>query len=444
MGRFQILLFGQFISLLYFVGAALASILQIDFGNNAPNFTALCIYLFMCLFLLPLARQRLEKPQDDNASVYMFFGIPTQSSLRSYAFIGLVDYAAIASAIYSLKFTTITSFASIYSLQTPFVMVFSKCYLIRKYSWRHAFGVAVCIVGVSLSVYNDTGCPEEKASSDGKDSVVEALSSDEAESGFYSSKVFGNVLVLFSTIFYALLDILCEVALEESENGTVEYLAMSGVFGSLFSLGPTLILERSAVYDFCTKHTAGLAILSTLIVADIAGSYTSCLFLEFSESALLNISTLTVSFYAVLFAIAYNGDIPVPMFYVGVVLTALGLIIYETGASPKYELMFLDRVSTMLDAQNDRSFSSSPDNSHYNVEDGTFVNLPNQQLLQQTDIETPTSPNTEHTGMPTAASLEDEAEVSSASTDSNTASEISRKRHAAVTVIGELTQIFGF
>ena len=106
--------------------------------------------------------------------------------------------------------------------------------------------------------------------------------------------------------------------------------------------------------------------------------------------------------------------------------------------------MFLDRVSTMLDAQNDRSFSSSPDNSHYNVEDGTFVNLPNQQLLQQTDIETPTSPNTEHTGMPTAASLEDEAEVSSASTDSNTASEISRKRHAAVTVIGELTQIFGF
>ena len=409
--RWKVLVLGQVVSVLYFGAAVLAANLQVEQDVAAPNFTAWSIYIFLCLFLIPLyqsrscrqfrrknssnknsndrktifseqppeaksketkkenisenvekdikgknngedvltpsspkeqsiernspepveelSEQRPEQPppaQATNPYPYTFLNIiPLHSSWKSYLVIGFVDYIAIWTQIYSLNFTTLTSFISIYSLQTPFVMLFSKCIVLRRrYHIRHWLGVILCIVGVSVSVW--------------KDGAAETDHEEDLPST--TDKVYGNLLVLLSTIFYALLDILCEIVLDNSvtkhnDSGTVEYLAMSGFFGAVCSIGPTLLFERSEIQELFSEDRTALVILAALILTDSTGNYFSCKFLEVSEAALLNISTLSLNFMSVLYAVAVEERFPVILFYVGVVMTVTGLAIYETAGTPK-------------------------------------------------------------------------------------------------------------
>jgi drug/metabolite transporter (DMT)-like permease len=366
---------GQVVSVLYFGAAVLAATLQVDLDLAIPNFTAWSIYVFLCFFLIPLYRQRSgrvkaarknrtslpsrqedssyapeqllsadaeqpsplpplspspEQPKikkiDKRAYPYSFLYIfHLQSSWKSYLVIGVVDYIAIATQIYSLNFTTLTSFISIYSLQTPFVMLFGMGIVLqRRYELRHWLCVILCIVGVSVSVW--------------KDGAAETDHEEDLPST--TDKIYGNLLVLLSTIFYALLDILCEIVLGNSvknynDSGTIEYLGMSGFFGALCAIGPTLIFERAEIHELWTDETIGLVVLAGLILTDSAGSYFSCKFLEISEAALLNISTLSLNFMSVLYAVAVEERFPVPLFYIGVVLTVTGLALYETAGTPQ-------------------------------------------------------------------------------------------------------------
>ena len=76
-------------------------------------------------------------------------------------------------------------------------MVLSRFFFVRRYTWKHVGGVILCTFGVTLSLLTDRGTDQDQAVQEGVASKV-------------SLKVFGNGLVLLSTCFYALLDVLCE------------------------------------------------------------------------------------------------------------------------------------------------------------------------------------------------------------------------------------------
>jgi drug/metabolite transporter (DMT)-like permease len=338
--RWKILALGQFISLCYFLGSALTSTLQATTPISAPNFIACCIYSTIALFLIPLYRQRRNHGYSNNNSSrqngsnaaaasssitgpysQLLFGrIPIYGTWQAYAKIGLVDYAGTVCTIGALQFTSLTSYTILWSLVTPAAMVFSKCFLVRRYSCRHCTGVALCIAGVILNVLQD--------SADANLSVGEEMER-------YPFRMFGDGLAVLGASLFGLLDILCEFSLENFNGGTVEYLGVSGFFAATFAFIPTVLFERNKLYSFFgTESWSAILLLALLIAADVASYYFSCQFLEISESALLNLSTLTENIMAVLFSVMIQKIIPPPLFFFGLTLTIVGLCIYETSPSP--------------------------------------------------------------------------------------------------------------
>ena len=137
--EWKVLILGQMISLCYFGGSALTSGLEHDFGFRAPNFIAFSIAAGLSLFLIPLYFSRISKRKNSHEEKeivyksYLFSLIPLHACWKSYALVGLVDYSATLCCNLALQFTTLTSYIILRSLVTPAAMMFSKCFLRRKY-----------------------------------------------------------------------------------------------------------------------------------------------------------------------------------------------------------------------------------------------------------------------------------------------------------------------
>jgi len=336
--QWQILLLGQIVSMCYFGGSVLTSSLENKFGFFAPNFTAFSISATLSLFLIPLYFSRRTRKENKKAAKdvvyksYLFNLIPLRGSWKAYAMAGLVDYAATFFCNISLQFTSLTSYTILQSLVTPAAMLFSKCFLNRKYHAPHLIGVLLCIVGVIINVIQDNHDDQN----------------DQDTTNRIQYKIFGDLMAVASSFLYGLLDIICEYTLDEYEGGAYEFLGVSAFFSALFAIGPALFWE----WDLITSITpAASADLALLVLVDV-GSYFFCSkFLQYSEAALLNLSTLTVNVWAVLFSIVLQKVIPARLFFVGLVFTMAGMVIYESSPSP---IVLLFDETTKIDIENIR------------------------------------------------------------------------------------------
>jgi len=199
---------------------------------------------------------------------------------------------------------------------TPAAMMFSKCFLRRKYSIPHLIGVLLCITGAVLNVFQDRR--------DDKDDKDEA-------NGDMKYKMFGDLLAVAASTLYGLEDILCEYTLDEYDGGAYEYLGASAFFAATFAFVPALVWEWDQI---TTLSPAALADLVSLMLVDAGSYFFTSKFLEYSESALKNLSALTENIWAILFSIVLKKTIPAAFFFVGLFLTMTGMVIYETSPSP--------------------------------------------------------------------------------------------------------------
>ena len=343
--RFKLLLFSQLISILYFGGSSLTSTLHSSFNFSAPNFTAFCIYSALSLFLIPVYRRRRQQSSNvlndkgldfdkshneilscQYTSSFLNF-IPIHGNWKAYMLIGVIDYAGMVTYIAALKYTSLASFTLIYSTITPFTMLFSKCFLIRRYTYRHYVGVLVCVVGVVTHALSE-GCGGSTNKENGEQCYE-----------VYPNKTVGYTFTLLGASFYGLLDVLCEYSLKSYDGGTSEYLGVTAFFGATISLIPALVWEHEQIITLITdtiNGSSGVAlVLLILVISEVGGYYYTSRFLESSESTLLNLLTkLTVDILSVLFSIFFQSIVLAPQYFVSLFLTIISVVIYETSESP--------------------------------------------------------------------------------------------------------------
>lgn len=335
--KWKILCFGQLISFLYAIGGSIQSSMQLSCNWSAPAFSSSLMYFLCSLLLIPLYLE-CRKSNNKNCSTdyhTKFLGIiPIQGSPWAYLLMGLLDLEASYFTVLALKYTTLTSATILGSLATPATMIFSRLLLARRYTWVHVLGVAVCMAGTGWNIVQDF----ESSSSHADESLPLDV---------YNHKLTGDLFAVMGGIALGLNDAACELAVRNF-GGDMEYLGMSGFFAAIIALAQSAVLEREQVVALffdttATAHDdtattcpvqARIGLLSCFVAAQFLAYLLSTRFLQLSESALLNLSTLTENGWTVLFSIFVQRIFPDPLFYAGLVFTVTGVVIYETAPSP--------------------------------------------------------------------------------------------------------------
>jgi len=365
----KLLLLVQVVSLLYFGAASLTSTLHSDFNFSAPHFTALCVYTAMSLFLFPVYIRRKKQTNNSSsgeyASSFLSF-IPIHGNWKAYMLMGVTDYAGLVTTIGALKYTSLASYTLIWSTITPFTMLFSKCFLIRRYTYRHYMGVFLCVVSIATYVSSEEYGGRANTEN------------GEEWSDVYPNKTKGNIFALLGAAIYGLIDVLCEYSLENYVGGTAEYLGVTGFFAATISLFPALIWDReqmfSLVTDTADRSSNVALVFSLLVVSQVGSYYYSCLFLEYSESTLLNLSTkLTENLLAVLFSIFFQNTVLAPPFYISLTLMFISVGLYQTSESPILHFYFQqtrkDNTHTMVSLEKQKIGELDEDSSTTIVND---------------------------------------------------------------------------
>ena len=128
-----------------------------------------------------------------------------------------------------VKSYTLTTLSSVMILQTftiPSAIILSILFLKVKYKWNHYLSLLFCAGGFSLTVLNDFYLNKQE---DGKE-----------KNPFGTSALFGDLLVLGGSFFYALSNILQEYFLKTGAD-VFNYVSHLGLFGCLIALAESMI-----------------------------------------------------------------------------------------------------------------------------------------------------------------------------------------------------------
>ena len=222
----------------------------------------------------------------------------------------------------ALSFTTLTSVTLLDALAVPASMILSRCLLQRRYDWIQLLGVMLCLVGVVVNVASDYDHADDR-SIDRQPKLIQ-----------------GDVFALLAGVLFGLHSVIGEVSVR-TLGGPYEYLGNIGMFGAVIAGMHCLLFERDAIVQtFFGKGTSMCQPLeiwgmSTAYVVTGAMSYIgSAQFLLVSEAAFLNLSLLTCNAWALMYTIFAGSIYPTPLFYVALVFTLSGVLVYEMAPSP--------------------------------------------------------------------------------------------------------------
>lgn len=356
--HFPILVFGQAVCLLGSATSAAQSQLSLQCNWSAPGFSVFLFYACLTFFLVPLHRSQkkahvrlqTEDNIDDNIDIdnididnndhhteettattttntpqrYLFLNtIYVQAPPWFYMIMGSLDVAASFCIVSALNFTNITSVSLLTALSIPTTMVLSCVFLKRRYQLWHYVGVALCLFGILCRVGQDYHYQQQE---EAKETIV------------YPHKFGGDLLACMGGMFFGINNVLGEVAVQQL-GGPLEFLGMMGFFASILAFVYAMIFERAAIAalsDICSMHTSILLLLA-YVSSNLLGYYGGAHFLQVSEATFFNLSFQTGSLWSVLFSIFGQHIYPDPFFYVSLVITVSGVVVYEMATSPHRE-----------------------------------------------------------------------------------------------------------
>ena len=240
-----------------------------------------------------------------------------------YLVLAVLDVYANYFIFLALSYTTLTSVTLLDALAVPASMVLSKCFLRRSYTWVHLSGVILCLIGVVVNVTSDYEDVE-------KNTAVR------------STMVKGDVLAIMGGILFGVNKVLGEVSVRNL-GGPYEYLGYIGMFGAVIAGLHCIIFERQAIGQTYFRDGAecrqgevwGISI--AFLVSGIISYVGAAQFLVFSEATFLNLSLLTGDAWSLAFSIIADRIYPDPMFYLALVFTLSGVLVYEMAPTPILE-----------------------------------------------------------------------------------------------------------
>ena len=353
-GKWKVIIFGQLLAFWLSVKGMVQSKLHLDCNLSAPMFSILSFMLPLCIICLGIMTRKQCRSSSSSNNVeenddaagsnevintpsekyFSFFGLKCTNRPRTYAIIAIVDVYAAFLTITAFKYTTITSVILFDALAIHSAMFVSRFFFNRRYVKGHILGVLICTIGIMLNVAVDY--EEDKESKGffvGQDNADQQIIAEK-----YPHKIAGDILAISGGILYGIANTLQEVAVKETT--VVEYLGCLCFFASIVTFSQAMLTEREEIMAFFGQSTdtcaagEGENLLFLYAIAGILKYIGVGYFLQISDATFFNLSLMTGDAWAVAFSVFAEGIKPPPTFYIALVLTMSGVIIYETAPSP--------------------------------------------------------------------------------------------------------------
>lgn len=346
-GKWKIIIFGQLLAFWLSVKGMVMSKMYLDCNLSAPMFSVLSFMLPLCIISLGImTRNQCRSPSTDDTAgsndiinapsekYFSFFGLKCTNRPRTYAIIAIVDVYAAFCAITAFKYTTITSVALFDALAIHSAMFVSRFFFNRRYVKGHLLGVVICTIGIMLNVAVDYKEDKElKGFFVGQDNADQQIIAEK-----YPHKIAGDILAISGGLLYGIANTLQEVAVKETT--VAEYLGCSCFFASIITFSQAMITEREEIMAFFGQSSTdtcaageGENLLFLYAIAGILKYVGVGIFLQISDATFFNLSLMTGDAWVVAFSVFAEGIKPPPTFYIALVLTMSGVLIYETAPS---------------------------------------------------------------------------------------------------------------
>ena len=245
----------------------------------------------------------------------------------TYVAMALLDVYANYATVLAFRYTTITNVTLLDALAIPTAMGLSRCFIQgRRYRCTHLLGVALCLAGITVNVWKDFRNTEDG-------------DSDNDNTNEYPHQLRGDLLSMLGGILFGANNVLGEITLKHYCSDVQEVYGMMSLFAVTIAAVQTALLERQDVADFvgrdesetCRVGTARWLLLA-FVASNVVGYMGGAKFLLYSEAAFFNLSLLTGDFWSVAFQIVAERIMPSALFFVAVVLTVSGVLLYELAA----------------------------------------------------------------------------------------------------------------
>lgn len=197
-----------------------------------------------------------------------------------YLCLAIADVEANYLFVKAYQFTSITSVMLLDCVTIPFVMIFSRWILKRKYGKLHYLGVAICLCGVGFLVLADFLYNPAR---------LEA-----------NSPIWGDLMCIGGSLFYAISNVGEEVMVKRRSR--LEWLSMIGIFGVIVNGIQLAVLEREEIQNLqWNLEMIGLIVafaLSLFLMYSLAP-----FMMILSSAVLFNLSILTADIFSLIAAV---------------------------------------------------------------------------------------------------------------------------------------------
>jgi solute carrier family 35 protein F1/2 len=240
-----------------------------------------------------------------------------------YFVMALLDVYANYFIVLALSYTTITSVTLLDALAIPASMILSRCFLKRGYTYVHLAGVILCLTGVVVNVMED-------------------YTQVKMNTAVKSTMVKGDALAIVGGIMFGVNKVMGEISVRHF-GGPYEYLGCIGMFGAIIACIHSIIFERQAISQ-TFFYQGGLCsqgeVWGLTVGFFFSGVFTyvgGAQFLLVSEATFYNLSLLTADAWSLGFSILAERITPAPLFYLALVFTLCGVVVYEIAPTPIME-----------------------------------------------------------------------------------------------------------
>lgn len=332
----SVIIFGQVVALALACGNASSAALENQHQIPPTCLTGL-VYFVLSFHLVWLWRQRTKQETKIQTSYnFPFTSLKLYTPWYIYLMLSILDVEANYLAMLSFQQTKLSSSMLLTSLSVLSTVLLRKMIFGSNISGKGKLvGVFLCVLGGCLCLQGDVHHSQIDTNRD--------LSED--------SRIYlhGDILALVAAFLYGLNDVLAEYFVKNSDR--VEYLGMLGFFGFVFSFciqAPILEGEavRELVTTFFSQRKSGMTVsdfywilfLLSCFVMMLSFFYVAVsLFLSENDATILNLSLQSCPLWAVVLAtvgeIFAPGEVhwfPPPIFFVALILVAVGTFAYES------------------------------------------------------------------------------------------------------------------
>jgi solute carrier family 35, member F1/2 len=250
-----------------------------------------------------------------------------------YFCISLLDIIPNIMALYSFRYSSLTSTTLLGSLTVPSTMLFSKCILRKVFSCHHYVGVLLCVLGGTLTVYMDAWGDDDDINNKGTTTTTTTVEYDGQQQ---QHSFIGDLLAIASAVMYGLGDCVAEYSVKHMDR--YEYLGMLGFFGVLITGAIFPWLEHDGLHDLfhISKSAEKLEVaglMAWFIFSVFLYYVMEARFLVSSDATLLNLSMQSVNLWVFAFTMMTYRDTasPPPTFALSLLFVASGVFLYEVG-----------------------------------------------------------------------------------------------------------------